>query len=289
MKLILSIVIAMLAVAPLQAQDMVKTNFSVFYWHTQKDTNDFQSLEEIHYSYGKVDVPIKISAFRQTMLYPYMGSNKFALYKLVTKDGEEVRVPIATTSIPLRAQFGVIILIKDSATGKFKISPYWFKVGEMKEGARFVNLCESQLQLYIDRKNPTVIKPSAYIDLKPSIVGIGPTYVKLEGFIMKQKGGKPKKVKTLDRNPALMKDKPMVLLAYQKSQLSTTLKTLRIHGQPNTNRRLELYGLLPHLKPKEKPVGQGGHEADEGLPDWARDNDVKKKPASKTKDTPAIE
>ena len=99
------------------------------------------------------------------------------------------------------------------------------------------------------------------------VVHGAPCYVKLEGFVTKEKNGKQTKVKRLNRNPAFIKGDPMVLLAYQKQKLSMTLKALKLHGHTNTNQLADLYEALPQIKPKT-PDAQS-NKGDSTLPDWA--------------------
>jgi len=271
MRVLISIITAFLVTA-VAAQEGVKTKFTLVYLHHQESSSDFRKIKGLHFSHGKVDVPLEIKAFRQSILYPYHGGQQLSLYKLETNaEGETVRVPVVSTMVPAGAERGVLVL--SEAQGKLQIRPFWFKRGELSQGARFVNLWKTKMLLTRDGGNKKLLNANGFLDIKPSFKGEQiPSYVKLDGYapvpktVTLKDGTKKKTVKTvkmLNRNLAIMKDRPLLVIAYQKNKFSSSMKALSLNGQMSVNQYQELYKLLPHLKPKVEKENQQNGPANE--------------------------
>ncbi len=265
-----------MTLAPLsaQAQEAVKTKFSVIYLYGQKDSNDFEKLTDLYFSYGKKNIPIPIKAFRQTILYPYLGTRTLSLFRLEQTDGKEVRVPVVSTKIPVGADKGALVILRGEK-GKLVIKPYWFKKGELKNGARFVNLWNEPMQLFVgdNKKKPKTLKPRSYIDIVPDIKVGEYKATLVNAFGLVTKAGKKKRVRLIrDRNLTLTKNDPVLVINYQKSKSSSTMKCLRIKGHIGTVAYENLYKLLPELRPKPNGETLVGNEGE--VNEWEKKQPV---------------
>jgi len=265
-KLLITLISVMM-LSPLSAQEeKVKTQFSVTYMYNQKDSNDFEELNDLYFSYGKKNIPIPIKAFRQTILYPYLGTRKLSLFRLESKGDKEVRVPVVSTEIPVGAEKGALVIIR-GAKGKLTIKPYWFRKGELRDGARFVNLWNGPMQLYVGKSKPKILKPQNYIDIVPELRKGEYKATLLNAFGIVERAEAKKTVRLIrDRNLTLTKGEPLLVINYQKSVTSSTMKCLRVKGHTGTVAYEELYKHLPDLRPKPNPrpdLGSGDGELNE--------------------------
>lgn len=240
------------------AQDTVHTKFSVYLLPSARESADssFKRVKDIHYTFGDKNIPLSLKEARQSMAYPYTGPSKLSLFHIESKNGEESRLPLCSTSIPAGAKYGVLIL-HARKNGKYGITPYWYNNKDLNGDAHLINLTGKTMAFKIkEAKKPLIVKHKGNAKLKGKFDGKNgdAALLFLDGYIQTKRGnGRVVATKAVYTNLLLKKNDANLVLLLPKQRKTVRTLSLNAKGVPNKRTLSELQKYLPgYMKEKGK-------------------------------------
>lgn len=233
-------------------QDEVSIQFSAYLLPGKSAGPEGRTLavtSELHYALGESAVPVYLKEGRQSIEYPYRGPRTLNLFRLTTKDGESVRVPVVSTTIPSGAKKGLLIL--DGSEGRLQVRPLWLGASRLGRGKAIIyNLAGRDLGLVFGGKERRSLKTGKSTELKGKF-GTGDEYgfTKLEVYVMKKRETKVTPMKVFNRNLAIPREDTAIFILVPKQGEFLSLLTLNAGGADDPARVAELKKYLPKEKP----------------------------------------
>lgn len=260
MKKLLSAVVCVLALAGSLHAQGVRLDFSIYYPGSTESTKStrikgkaLELVSDLHYALGEKNVPLHIKQGRQTIQYPYRGSNTFSVFRV---NGEE-RSNVASVSIPAGVKKAIFLLLHDpKAKGGYRLYPFWMDQRVAKKGhIRILNKSGRSVAMSFDKgkTGKKVLKDNSGLTIPGKFVGKQDAwFTTLEAFVTREKS-KPYQHKVLHRDLAAEKDDTAVYLMVAYRGTSVRLLSLSLAGgnNPIQQERLDRQVLPEDLNPSQ--------------------------------------
>jgi len=230
-----------------QEPENASIQFSIFYSHSSSGVagGSLKKVDDLYYAHGEKNVPIHLKASRQSMAYPYIGPRTLVIFRLENIDGKMKRIPVARCPIPVGTKTGVL-LMADSKKNLMSVKPFWFKKGDLRKGAKLINLSGKSVGIQVQGKKMEKLSHSKGMDLKASYkAGADFAFVAFDGYLLVDTTKGKKARKAIHRNVCVSKNSGVLLLLLKKQERFLSMESLLRDGVPNAKAAAEIAEFFP--------------------------------------------
>ena len=234
---------------PAQEEPALRIDFSVHLLPPQQAIGNAELgvIDDLHYAYGDIEVPLHLKEGRQSILYPYAGPLRLTLFRVVKQDGKSIRQSVCYADIPSGTAAAVLVLQRSGENCRVK--PFWFSKADLKEPGFLINISQIPIGIQLAKNQQVLLPPGNRMTLHPEFSREeNHAYLFLEAFVSEPRDDTSRIRKVLECNLFFPKGDTQLNLLIPRNRLQISFVNLSTRGIPNRSARSELERLIPAPK-----------------------------------------